>query len=166
MKILFLHRNFPAQFRHLASILGKDPNNQVFFGSTRREGSIPGVTKVLYEKSRAPRPQTHHYVRGLEEAVLEGQAASFVLSWSMLEALATGCLVVGSATPPVKEVIEDGVNGLLVDFFEPEQIAERVIEALENPQKMAAIRTRARETIVEGYNLHKLLHQHLDWIMQ
>lgn len=400
MKILFLHPNFPAQFRHLAATLGQNPKNQVVYGTNRREGQIAGVIKVIYEKSRTARPETHHYVRTLENAVLEGQAVyrlaqrlkdenfypdivyghsgwgptlfmkdvfpkskllcyfewfynahgsdadfdpsdpinaddearirtknapilldlyscdrglaptnwqrqqfpkefqpkikvhhdgidinyfkpvenaklvlprinldlsqvseivtyvargmepyrgfpqlietisilqkkrpqchfvivgknrvaygktlpnnqtykdvmlekfpldgdrvhftdllpyneylqvlqassvhiyltrPFVLSWSMLEALATGCLIVGSATPPVKEVIEDGVNGLLVDFFNPEQIADRVIEALDNPDKMAAIRTKARETIVENYDLNKLLPQHLDWIMQ
>ena len=89
----------------------------------------------------------------------------FVLSWSMLEALSTGCLIVGSATPPVQEVIEDGVNGLLVDFFNTEEIAARVIEALDNPDKMAGIRARARETIVERYDLNKLLPQHLEWVL-
>ena len=398
MQILFLHPNFPAQFRHLAATLGKNKKNQVMFGTNRREGQIAGVTKVLYGKSRTARAETHHYVRPLENAVLEGQAVyrlaqtlkdkrftpdivyghsgwgptlfvkdifpkakllcyfewfyrahgsdadfdpsdpinaddeaririknapilidlyscdrglaptywqrqqfpkefqdkikvhhdgidinffqpnpvaklvlprinldlsevdelvtyvargmepyrgfpqlietisilqkkrpqchfvivgknrvaygktlpegqnykdvmlekfpldmnrvhftdllpyseylqvlqastvhvyltrPFVLSWSMLEALSTGCLIVGSDTPPVKEVIEDGVNGLLVDFFNPQQIAARVIEALDNPDKMAKIRQRARETIVEKYDLAKLLPQHLDWI--
>ncbi|VEP16480.1 Group 1 glycosyl transferase (fragment) [Hyella patelloides LEGE 07179] len=74
MKILFLHSNFPAQFRHLATILGQDPQHQVVYGTKRREGDIPGVTKIIYEKSRTARPDTHHYVRFLEEAVLEGQA--------------------------------------------------------------------------------------------
>ena len=400
MKILFLHPNFPAQFRHLAAKLGQDPKNQVVFGTGRQEGSIPGVTKVLYGKSRTARPETHHYVRPLENAVLEGQGVyrlsqklknenffpdivyghsgwgptlfikdifpkakllcyfewfyhahgsdadfdpsdpldedaiakiriknapilldlyscdrglsptnwqrqqfplefhskikahhdgvdinyfkpnpgakltlpridlnlseakeivtyvargmepyrgfpqlietisilqkqrpechfvivgknrvaygkplpdgktykdamlekfpldmervhftglipydeylqvlqasdahiyltrPFVLSWSMLEAMAVGCLIVGSTTAPVKEVIEDGVNGLLVDFFKPEEIAAKVNEALDNPEGMAKIRTQARKTIVQRYDLNRLLPQHLDWMMQ
>ena len=398
MKILFLHPNFPAQFRHLASVLGQDKQNTIVFGTSRREGNIAGVTKAIYEKSRTARPETHHYVRPLENAVLEAQAVyrmtqklkdrgfypdvvyghsgwgatlfmkdifpkatllcyfewfyraygsdasfdpsdpinaddeaririknapilldlatcdrglsptnwqrsqfppefhdkikvhhdgidtnyfkpvpdaklflprinldlteaneivtyvargmepyrgfpqfietisllqkkrpqchvvivgrdrvaygkslpdgktykeamlekfpldmsrvhftellpydeylqvlqasdahiyltrPFVLSWSMLEALSTGCLIVASNTAPVTEVIEDGVNGLLVDFFSPQQVCERTIEALDNPEKMAVIRTKARETILEKYDLAKLLPQHLQWV--
>lgn len=88
----------------------------------------------------------------------------FVLSWSMLEALSTGCVIVASDTAPVKEVIEDNVNGLLVDFFSPQQVCDRVIEALDHPEKMATIRTKARETILEKYDLDQLLPQHLQWV--
>jgi glycosyltransferase involved in cell wall biosynthesis len=400
MRILFLHSNFPAQFRHLAVALGQDSKNQVIFGTTRKEGNLPGVHKVLYSPSREPHPQTHHYIRPLEGAVLQGQAVyrladqlkskgfipdvvyghsgwgptlfikdafpqakllcyfewfynahgsdadfdpsepinaddearirvknapilldlyscdkglsptawqrqqfppeyqskikvhhdgvdtqffqpqpgaklflprinldlrdvpeivtyvargmepyrgfpqlietvallqkrrpqchvvivgenrvaygrplpdgktykdymlekvpldlsrvhftgllpypeylqvlqassahlyltrPFVLSWSMLEALSTGCLVVGSKTPPVMEMIQDGVNGLLVDFFSPENIADRIEEALDNPTQMAEIRRQARETILERYDLAQLLPQHLQWIQE
>ena len=89
----------------------------------------------------------------------------FVLSWSMLEALSTGCLIVASDTAPVTEVIEDGVNGLLVDFFNPQQVCDRTCEALDNPDKMAEIRTKARETIVANYDLAKLLPEHLEWVL-
>lgn len=398
MKILFLHPNFPAQFRHLATVLGRNSHNTVVYATNRREGNIPGVEKVLYGKSRQVRPETHHYVRPLENAVLEAQAAyrvaqklkergfypdivyghsgwgptlfmkdtfpqapllcyfewyyhaygsdasfdpsdpinaddeaririknapilldlvacdrglsptnwqrsqfpaefqskikvhhdgidtsyfkplpnaklflprikldltqaeeivtyvargmepyrgfpqlietisilqqkrpqchfvivgkdrvaygknlpdgktykeamlekfpldlsrvhftdllpyeeylqvlqassvhiyltrPFVLSWSMLEALATGCLIVASDTDPVTEVIEDGVNGLLVNFFNPQQISDRVIEALEDGDRMATIRAKARETILESYDLANLLPQHLQWV--
>ncbi|OLT62939.1 glycosyltransferase [Moorena bouillonii] len=90
----------------------------------------------------------------------------FVLSWSMLESMATGCLVVGSNTAPVIEVIENRVNGLLVDFFSPEDIADRVEEALDNRDKMARIRENARETILQRYDLAKLLPQHIQWIRE
>lgn len=77
----------------------------------------------------------------------------FVLSWSMLEAMSAGCLVIGSATPPVEEVIRDGDNGLLVDFFSPPGIAEAVDRVLRHPDRMADIRGRARRTVIERYDL-------------
>ena len=400
MRILFLHSNFPAQFRHLAVALGQDSNNQVVFGTTRKEGSLPGVHKALYAPSREAHPQTHHYARPLEGAVLQGQAVyrladqlkaqgfipdvvyghsgwgptlfikdifpkakllcyfewfyhahgsdadfdpsepltpddeaririknapilidlyscdrglsptywqqqqfppefrsklqvhhdgidtqffqpqpgaklflprinldlrevpeivtyvargmepyrgfpqlietvsllqkrrpqchvvivgenrvaygrslpdgktykdvmlekfpldlsrvhftgllpypeylqvlqassvhlyltrPFVLSWSMLEALSTGCLIVGSNTAPVTEMIQDGVNGLLVDFFDTHKFCDRIEEALDNPTSMAALRAKARETILDRYDLAKLLPQHLQWIQE
>lgn len=399
MRFLFLHPNFPAQFRHLAVNLAQNPNHQVLFGTKREQGQLPGVTKFLYSPSRQPHPESHHYVKFLESAVLEGQAVyraaislreqgfypdviyghsgwgptlfmkdvfpkskllcyfewfyhahgtdadfdpneplnaddeaririknapilidlascdrglsptfwqrqqfspefqskikvhhdgidvnyfkpqpnsklviprlnldlsqvseivtyvargmepyrgfpqlietisllqkkrpnchfiivgenrvaygrnlpdgktykdamlekfpldltrvhftgllpyneylqvlqsssvhfyltrPFVLSWSMLEALSTGCLIVGSNTPPVKEVIEDNVNGLLVDFFDPGAISAKIEYALDNPTLMQEIRKNARETILQRYDLNKLLPQHLDWIV-
>ncbi|MEO1132344.1 MAG: glycosyltransferase family 4 protein [Cyanobacteria bacterium J06639_1] len=400
MRILFLHQNFPAQFRTPASILAKDKRNTVVFGTTRREGQLAGVHKVLYEVDREARPETHHYVRNLENAVLHGQGVvrmmqklrsqgfvpdvvcghsgwgstmfikdvapkarlncyfewfyrahgsdadfdpasplnlddeaririknapilvdlyscdrglsptlwqrdqfpqeyrdkiavrhdgidteyfspdpgaklvlpdreldlshvdelvtyvargmepyrgfpqfieaiglllerrphvhvaivgedrvaygkqlpdgqtykqhmlekvpldmsrvhftgplpyadyrtvmqassvhvyltrPFVLSWSMMEALSMGCAVVGSDTAPVREMIEDGKNGLLVDFFSPPEIADRVEEVLDHPDRMADMRTRARETILKKYRLDDLLPQHFDWLLK
>ena len=88
----------------------------------------------------------------------------FVLSWSMLEAMSTGCLVVGSDTAPVTEVIQDGDNGLLVDFFSPKKIAERIDEVLEHPTRMAELRVLARRTVQERYALADLLPQHIQLI--
>jgi glycosyltransferase involved in cell wall biosynthesis len=79
----------------------------------------------------------------------------FVLSWSMLEAMAAECAVVASATGPVLEVIKDGENGVLVDFFAVEEIAERVEETLDNPGKMARLRKQARAAIVGRYDLKR-----------
>jgi glycosyltransferase involved in cell wall biosynthesis len=89
----------------------------------------------------------------------------FVLSWSMLEAMSAGCLVIGSRTPPVEEVIEDGHNGFLVDFFKPEEVAARVIAALEKPLAFRDVRRAARKTVVDRYDLRTVcLPQHLDLI--
>lgn len=400
MRILFLHPNFPAQFRHVAAALANDKRNQVFFGTTRQDGNLVSVNKVIYSPKREARPETHHYVRTLENAVLHGQGVyrlaetlkvkgfipdvvyghsgwgptlfikdifpkakllcyfewfyhargsdadfdpcepmtaddeaririknapilqdlyscdrglsptywqrqqfpleyhnkinvlhdgidtnffcpkagaklviprinldlshveelvtyvargmepyrgfpqfieavallqqrrpqchvvivgenrvvygkplrngksykeamlekydldlsrvhftgwllydeylqvlqassahvyltrPFVLSWSMLEVLSTGCLLIASRTAPVTEVIQDGVNGLLVDFFSPQEICDRLKEALNNRDRMASIQAKARETILKHYDMSLLLPQHLKWIQQ
>ncbi len=88
----------------------------------------------------------------------------FVLSWSMLEAMAAGCLVIGSRTPPVEEVIKDGHNGLLVDFFSPEEIADRVDQILNHPQRMEHIRHAARQTIIDHYSLDICLQKQIQLI--
>lgn len=77
----------------------------------------------------------------------------FVLSWSMLEAMAVGCVVVGSATAPVQEVVRHGENGLLVDFFDTAALADTVVRVLENPAAYLAIRHQARASVQANYDL-------------
>lgn len=77
----------------------------------------------------------------------------FVLSWSFLEAMACGCLVAGSATPPVQEVLRHGRNGLLVDFWNEDDLVRQMTEALSRPCTFAAIRDAARQTIIRRYAL-------------
>ena len=89
----------------------------------------------------------------------------FVLSWSMLEAMSAGGLVVGSRTPPVEELITHGHNGLLVDFFKPREIADMVDRVLNHPNRMQEMRDEARKTIVDNYDLKTIcLPKHLQLI--
>ena len=81
----------------------------------------------------------------------------FVLSWSCLEAMAAGCLVIASDTAPVLEVIEDGVNGLLVPFHDPAAIAARAIEALAGRRDAARLRAEARATVLDRFDLDDCL---------
>ena len=80
----------------------------------------------------------------------------FVLSWSCIEALSTGCLVIGSDTGPVREVIEHGVNGLLVDFFNYEAIADAVIRSLSDPASFIRMRQNARASAKDNYDLRSV----------
>lgn len=75
----------------------------------------------------------------------------FVLSWSLLDAMACESLIVASDTAPVRDVIQNGVNGLLVDFFDREALCQRLLDACANPSAFAQLRKAARETVVTHY---------------
>jgi glycosyltransferase involved in cell wall biosynthesis len=77
----------------------------------------------------------------------------FVLSWSMLEAMSAGAYVVGSRSAPVEELIEDGVNGKLVDFFDIPAWSTALTEALAQPERFTPQRRAARQTILDTYDL-------------
>jgi glycosyltransferase involved in cell wall biosynthesis len=77
----------------------------------------------------------------------------FVLSWSCIEAMAAGCLIIGSRTPPVMEAIRDRENGLLVDFFDTDALSKRMIEVLSEPRAYEALRASARRDAIERYDL-------------
>jgi glycosyltransferase involved in cell wall biosynthesis len=76
----------------------------------------------------------------------------FVLSWSILEAMSTGCVVVGSDTTPVREVI-DGSNGFLVPLLDIAQLARTVAECVKSRSKLQAIRDKARSDTVARFDL-------------
>ena len=75
MRVLFLHMNFPAQYRHVARALSQNPDHQVVFGTNNNDTTLEGITKALFGASREVNPNTHHYIKNLESAVLNGQGA-------------------------------------------------------------------------------------------
>ncbi|MFM8983164.1 MAG: glycosyltransferase, partial [Spartobacteria bacterium] len=87
-----------------------------------------------------------------------------VLSWSMLEAMACGAVVVASNTAPVQDVITDGINGLLVEFFKPDQIAATLDRVLAQPKQFEHIKEKARATVVAKYELSACLKHKLAWL--
>ncbi len=69
----------------------------------------------------------------------------FVASWSLREALAVGCAVIGSDTEPVREFITHRDNGLLAPFLDPKAIANAVLGLLEDKALTRALRASARQ---------------------
>ncbi|NER33205.1 MAG: glycosyltransferase [Oscillatoria sp. SIO1A7] len=173
------YRGFPEFIESIAYIQERRPNcHVVVVGSERVCYGKPLPNGKSYKEhmlEKVPLDLSRvHFVGslpyGLYLKVIQASDAHiyltrpFVLSWSAIEALSVGCVVIGSETPPVVEVIRDGENGLLVDFFSPKQIADRVDEVMDSPDRMAQIRQKARETVLERYSQNLLLPRHMQLI--
>lgn len=78
--------------------------------------------------------------------------------------MSAGALIVGSDTDPVREIITDGENGLLVPFFEPDVLATRLAEILADPDRYTPLRERARALMLERYDMNDLTQQYLNLI--
>ena len=150
------YRGFPQAMQAIALLQRQRPklhalivgHDCVAYGDNRRDGRSWGEWA---KQEVSLDPDRTHWLGILQDAEYQEVLACstvhlyltvpFVLSWSLLEAMAAGCALVGSSTAPVLEVLEDGISGLLVDFFDSEEQASALSQLLDNPalrQNLAA----------------------------
>jgi len=173
------YRGFP-EFMEAIAVLGKKRPNAHFviagvdavcYGP--KDPNIPSYKELMLKKLNLDMKRVHFVGSlGYEEYIKFLQVSSahiyltypFILSWSILEAMAAECCIIGSNTKPVLEVIEDGKNGLIVDFPNVEALVERIEYALDNKEKMKEIRANARKTIIENYAFKDTLPKQIEYI--
>ena len=80
-------------------------------------------------------------------------SAPFVLSWSLFDALACGCVVLAGDVEPVRELIEPGKNGLLEPLFDGDRLVETALRVLDDPAAYRALGIEARRRIEAQYSL-------------
>lgn len=172
------YRGFPQFMEMAEKLLKRRPNVQIViagedrvcYGAKLAKGSYKQIMldKLDLDMSRVHFTGSLPY--GEYKKLLQISSAHvyltypFVLSWSMLEAMSCECCIVGSKTPPVEEVINDGENGLLVDFFDVEALTDKVEYILDNYEKTKYLRKNARKTIIEKYDLKKMIKRHIEII--
>ncbi len=172
------YRGFPEFMQAVEILLKKRPNLQVVIAGEDRVCYGPQLLNTTYKKMMLEKLDLDlnrvHFVGGLplNEYVKLLQISSahvyltypFVVSWSLLDAMACACPIVASSTEPVREFVEDGKNGLLFNFFDINEQVKKIEYALEHKDEMKPKRENARNTIVENYALKNLLPRHVEYI--
>ena len=174
------HRGYHVFMRALPQLLAARPNAQVVivggeevsYSPVPRDGHASWRAKLAGEIDLgADAARVHHIGKlayGDYLALLRVSAAHlyltypFVLSWSFMEAMAAGCLVIASDTAPVREVARHGENALLFPFFDGAAMVATIVAALDDPERGARLRAAARATVVENYDLRDCLKRQLD----
>jgi glycosyltransferase involved in cell wall biosynthesis len=163
-------RGFHIFMRALPKLMSAVPNADVIvigadedggYGTPAEAGTSWGKKLYAEVADRVDRSRLHFVGRVPHTLMLETLSLSsahvyytypFVMSWSLLEAMAVECLVLGSDTPPVRDAITSGVDGILNDFFDVEALSDAMIEACRNPSKFRDMRAAARETVIRRYD--------------
>jgi glycosyltransferase involved in cell wall biosynthesis len=181
-------RGYHIFMRALPKILAERPKAEVLIigGDGTSYGALPPANKtwqaIFLEEvaSQIDRRRVHFtghlpyqsYLRALQISSAHVYLTyPFVLSWSLLEAMSAGCLVIASDTMPVRDVVSDdnGIfiasdtmpvrdvmsddNGILIPFFDVKRLSETVVNVLKNPQHFRKTRTAARQTVLDRYDL-------------
>lgn len=171
-----MYRGFPYLMDALRIVLKHRPQTHVVLAGKDRICYGAKLKDTTYQKMEEEKggydKDRMHFVglrnRGDYRKILRSSSCHvyltrpFVLSWSFLEAMSFGCSIVGSKTPPVQEVMEDNVNGLLAEFRSPHHIARRIMEILDDRALAARIGKAARETILDRFELNKCLRKQED----
>jgi len=168
--ITFINRNFERLrgfhifMRALPAFLEQRPDAEVVLIGTDADkgygGALPnGQTwkqKMLAEVGDRLDMSRVHFTGALPHAEMIAALSiswahvyytyPFVLSWSLVEAMACECLILGSDTGPVRDAITPGVNGLLNDFFDVEALTRDMVRACETPEAFQTMRRQARDT--------------------
>src|SRR5574344_1032725 len=80
MKILFIHRTFPAQFENLIKYLINNTNAEITFITNNHASSdIAGVRKILYEVDESSHQNPNEYFEHFEDSVFHANAVMKVL---------------------------------------------------------------------------------------
>lgn len=162
------YRGFDRFMRALPELLKRRPNAHVVLigGDEISYGGMPADARNWREKMLAevridPR-RVHfigkvpydYYIQALRVSRVHTYLTyPFVLSWSMLESMSIGCCLVASSTPPVLEVVRDGENGVLVDYFDGQAMVDRICTLLDDPDTRARYSAAARDCALRNYDL-------------
>ncbi len=160
------YRGFPEFMQALATVQKRRPNlRAIIVGEDRTAYGKPLKSGKTYKEAAledldldmsritftglVPRP-TYKKVLQISSVHIYF-TVPFVLSWSMMEAMSTGCLILGSDTAPVREVMTNGQNGMLTDFKDADRVADDLEHALSMRAEYDELRNAARQTIVDRY---------------
>jgi len=169
------YRGFHIFMKVVEEICKRRPNchilltgdDDVSYGRKAPEGTT--YRKMMLEKVKIDPERVHFLGRIPYEQHLKMLQVSsahvyltypFVLSWSFLEAMATECVLIGSDTTPVTEVLQNEHNGLLVNFFDHQQIADSVDRVMNDPKRMKHLGKAARKDVQSKYGLQHSLDQY------
>jgi colanic acid/amylovoran biosynthesis glycosyltransferase len=84
----------------------------------------------------------------------------------LLEAMAAGKAVVASAIPPITEVVDDGINGYLVQERDVKSLAEGIADILSDERKRRMMGEAGRQKVIAQFDLARNVNAFISLLSQ
>lgn len=154
----------PDVFIRAAEIIHKEIPNSTFIivgdGEQREEietfAREHGLQLVVTGWTDNP----YSYLKEFDVAMLLSRWEGFGLA--IVEYMAAEKNVIATRTDAIPTLIDDGVDGLLVDVDNPQQASEKVLWLYHHTQEAAEIRSKALKKVYSKYNINRMINQHID----
>ena len=120
MNILFVHNNFPGQFRHIAQALAGDPNVTVVGVGSASARPVPGVRLVKYSMNRVDVAATHPFARRFDLECHRAEQVLYVLTSLVSSGFAPDVIVAHPGwgeTLPLRTIFPRARIVLYCEFF-------------------------------------------------
>jgi glycosyltransferase involved in cell wall biosynthesis len=100
---------------------------------------------------------TRYYLKAMDIFMMCSEFEGLPIA--LLEAMSMGCMPASTAAGGISELIEDGVNGVLVPVTDPMQLVNRLSEYLQHPKQIAIMKVAARETVIRSFSMQKMVNE-------
>ncbi|HKZ23955.1 MAG TPA: glycosyltransferase family 4 protein [Thermoplasmata archaeon] len=134
------------------AIAGEGP----LLGTMRRFAATMGVADRVRFLGRVPDEDLAAVYAACDVFVLPSVSRLEAFGIAALEAMATAKPVVVSDIPGVREVIEDGREGLLADPVNPQDLAEKILRLLADPEARKEMGRRGREKVLAEFTIDRV----------
>ena len=87
------------------------------------------------------------------------------LSRALMEAMAAGIPVITTHVDGIKDLVTDGVNGLLIPAEDSEKLENSILQLIENPEMMKRLAAAAQTHVLHVHSTDAMCKKHYDLIM-
>lgn len=104
--------------------------------------------------------EPYAYLKAFDVAMLLSRWEGFGLA--VVEYMAAEKNVVATRIDAIPTLVEDGVDGLLVEVDNPQDAADKVLWLYHHPEEAAEMRRKALKKVIENYDINRVVNQHID----
>ena len=152
----------PDVFIRAAKLIHDEIPNSAFsiVGSGEEEEEVKAFAKENVLELTGWTDEPYSYLKVFDVAMLLSRWEGFGLA--VVEYMAAEKNVVATKIDAIPTLVDDGIDGLLVEMDNPQDAAEKVLWLYRYPKEAAEMKSKALKKVIENYDISRVVDQHVE----